>query len=615
MSIPTNLEDELKNLPDGPGAYIFKDEKGRPIYIGKALSLKKRIRSYFQKTTGQSAKTAKLVSKIASLDFLMTDSEMEALILEANLIKRHKPKFNVSLRDDKTYPFIAISLSEDYPKVTVIRGEKRAGHKYFGPFTKAHAMRETLDVLRKIFPLRTCSKAKFNKAKKDSSPCLYHYLKMCSSPCIGAISKEGYDLLVLELVSFLEGRYAKVASSLKKEMDEAAARQEYERAALCRDKIRAIEHVLEGQKMISPKSEDNDYIAIAKERRLAVASVLYVRGGKLIGSDSHVLNLGGIDEEQVASSFIKQFYGQIDSLPRKIFIGGQVDEKDLIEAWLKKRAKRKVQIIQPQRGKNRRLVELAKKNAAHSLSFQTIKAREEGESNPLEGLKDLLKLEWIPQRIEAYDISTLMGRDSVASMIVFEDGLPLKEDYRRFKMAYQGGMNDVAMIEEVLRRRFKRHAKTKTDPFSSFAKLPDLVLIDGGLPQLTVADRVLKDLEMTGVELIALAKREEEIYRRGSARPISLAKDDPALNLLMRVRDEAHRFALSYQANLRSASMLSSALDELPKIGPARKRLLLSFFKTPENILKAELPDLEKVLSRSLAKDLFEHLRKVKLDG
>ncbi len=616
MSIPVNLKKEFENLPDGPGVYIFKDDKSNPIYIGKALSLKKRVRSYFQGVSRHPPKTAKMVERVDSIDYLLTDSEIEALILESTLIKRHKPKYNVSLRDDKSYPFIAISLKEDYPKVMVLRGEKRNDYRYFGPYVRAQAMREALDTLRKIFPLRTCSNAKFNKAKKDGSSCLYAHLKICSAPCIGAITKDDYSLLVADVIAFLEGRYAKVVSALKRDIETASKGHEYERAAMLRDKIWAIEEMAKSQKMILSNEDDHDYVAIAAKGKIAVASVLHLRAGKMVGAATHELRLRSIEGESIASAFIKQFYFGPGFLPKKIFVLSEVEDKELIEAHLRKKRGNKVEIVVPRQGIRKRLVELAAKNAAHALDFhaERLKGRRE-ENTILEDLKAALKLKKVPSRIEAYDVSTLMGKDSVASMVVFEEGLPLKADYRRFKIDYDMGMNDVAMIEEVIRRRFARYLQAGADPFSSFAKKPDLILVDGGPAQLAAAKKALSELGLEEIGLISLAKREEEIYSRGISGPIKKEKDDPALKLLIRLRDEAHRFALNYQVTLRSASMLSSALEGLPKIGPKRRRMLIDRFKTVDGIIRADLADLERVLSKPLAKDLFEHLRKVRSDG
>ncbi|HDP70245.1 MAG TPA: excinuclease ABC subunit UvrC [Actinobacteria bacterium] len=617
MALSVNLEKQLKIVPDKPGVYLFKNAKNYPIYIGKARSLKKRVRSYFQKPSSFSPKTLKLVEKIDSLDFFVTDNEIEALILESSLIKKHKPHYNVSLRDDKTYPYIGMSLKEDFPRIFATRDAHGKGFQYFGPYTKAYAMRDTLDVLRKIFPLRSCSNSRFKRAKNTSSPCLYYHIKMCTAPCVGVVSKEDYGELVKQVILFLKGRQDEVISVLKRQMRMAADKLEFEKASQLRDQIEAAKHVIGHQKVISGAKEDQDIIAIAMNENIASATILFVRDGKLIGSEDFALNQGEADENEILASFLKQFYSTATVIPKEIFLERDIDEKAIIETWLSQKRGRKVKIVVSQKGEKKRLVEMAARNASYALEFYKVrkKLKEEEIYRSLNELKEGLCLNSLPYRIEAFDISTIQGKESVGSMVVFKDSFPRKEWYRKFKVKRVEGLNDFAMIKEVVKRRFAQYLQERNKPASSFGQKPDLLVIDGGRSQLNAASAALNELGLDGIPVIALAKKKEEIYLPEVNQPISLPQHSRGLNLLRRIRDEAHRFAIGYHRDLRAKRMVESILDEVPGIGEKRKKKLVEHFGSSKEVAKAKVAELEGVLPAKIAQGVYSYLHAVKEKG
>jgi len=609
MFLIVGLEEQLKIVPDKPGVYLFKDAKQIPIYVGKARSLKKRMRSYFQKSSSLSPKTRALVENIDDFDFFVTDNEIEALILESNLIKKYKPHYNVSFCDDKSYPYIALSLSENFPRIFATREHHKKGFRYFGPYTKAYAMRDTLDVLRKIFPLRNCSNSKFTRAKTALSPCLYYHIKMCTAPCIGVIGKNEYESLVKQVILFLEGRQEKVIANLEKKMKEAADKLEFEKAVRLRERIKAAKHVVERQKIVSTGREDQDIIAIVTNERVANAAVLFIRGGKLIGSEKFSLNKGNADEEEVLTSFLKQFYSTTAFVPKKIFLEREIDDKALIEKWLSQKRGKAVTLMVPKKGEKKKLIKMASKNAAYALELHRARKKfKDGEIlTALNELKERFHMSYLPYRIEAFDISTIQGKESVGSMIVFEDGIPFREEYRKFKVKWVEGINDFAMMKEVVGRRFARYLKERNEPSGSFGQKPELLVIDGGKPQLSAALAALSELELGDISVVALAKKREEIYLPEVAQPISLPRNSEGLNLLRRIRDEAHRFAVEYHRSLRNKRMVESALDEIPGVGEKRKKILIKHFGSLRAVAKAEIEVLKKVLPIKVAKEVFNY--------
>jgi excinuclease ABC subunit C len=609
------IAEQLKMVPDRPGAYIFKDERGNVLYVGKARSLKKRIRSYFRASTtvGLSPKIRAMVERIADFDFYVTDSEVEALILECNLIKKHCPDFNVDLRDDKSYPSLAIVLEEEFPRVLVTRKLNIKRARYFGPYTKAHAVRETLDTLRRVFPLRTCSDSKMARARASGSPCLDYHIKRCLGPCVGKVSPQEYQEMIEQVCLFLEGKQEKIVEKLEEEMREAVGKLEFEKAARLRNRIQAARHVLERQKMMLPSLEDLDVIALVLGEEMACVEVFFVRGGKMLGSESFILERKGADEDELLSSFVKQFYLRVTLIPPLILSEREIGDRKLIESWLSQRRGKRVEIRVPRRGEKRRLVELAQENARHTFELLKVKRRFEREraSKALAELKEELGLPSLPYGIECFDVSTIRGAESVGSMIVFENGKPKSEDYRRFRIKWVRGQDDFAMMGEVLRRRFARFLEEGGQPGSKFGLRPDLVIVDGGKPQLSAAIGALSELKIESIPLAALAKGEEKIYLPDISEPLTLLAFSHALNLVRRIRDEAHRFAIAYHRGLREKKMVKSVLDDIPGVGERRKKLLMDYFGAVDNLTRASLEELEVVpgLPSTLAQRIFEYFR------
>ncbi|MDI6892589.1 MAG: excinuclease ABC subunit UvrC [Actinomycetota bacterium] len=609
------IAEQLKMVPDRPGAYIFKDERGNVLYVGKARSLKKRIRSYFRAptTVGLSPKIRAMVERIADFDFYVTDSEVEALILECNLIKKHCPDFNVDLRDDKSYPSLAIVLEEEFPRVLVTRKLNIKGARYFGPYTKAHAVRETLDTLRRVFPLRTCSDSKMARARASGSPCLDYHIKRCLGPCVGKVSPQEYREMIEQVCLFLEGKQEKIVEKLEEEMREAVEKLEFEKAARLRNRIQAARHVLERQKMMLPSLEDLDVIALVLGEEMACVEVFFVRGGKMLGSESFILERKGADEDELLSSFVKQFYLRVTLIPHLILSEREIGDRKLIESWLSQRRGKRVEIRVPRRGEKRRLVELARENARHTFELLKVKRRVEREraSKALAELKEEIGLPSLPYRIECFDVSTIRGAESVGSMIVFENGKPKSEDYRRFRIKWVRGQDDFAMMGEVLKRRFARFLEERGQPGSKFGLQPDLVIVDGGKPQLSAAIGALSELKIESIPLAALAKGEEKIYLPDISEPLTLPAFSHALNLVRRIRDEAHRFAIAYHRGLREKKMVKSVLDDIPGVGERRKKLLMDYFGAVDNLTRASLEELEAVpgLPSTLAQRIFEYFR------
>ena len=609
MAIP-DIKGRLASIPARPGVYLMKGEADEVLYVGKAVNLRNRLRSYFQSSATRSPKVLRLVDNAADLDFFVTDSELEALILECNLIKRHRPHYNVRLKDDKRYPYIKITWQEDFPRVNVVRRMLADGARYFGPYTSSAAMRQTLDLLRRIFPYLTCKR---KITGSDERSCLYHHIGRCLAPCIGAVSKDDYRDMMQQVCLFLEGKGEEVLASLRQRMETAAENMEFERAANLRDQIDAVERVIERQRVVSASLVDQDAIAIAREDGEVCTQVFFVRSGKLVGHEYFLMEgAGDVEEPEILSSFLKQFYDHAAHVPPEILLPAEIEENQVIERWLTERRGGKVSLRVPRRGQKRKLLEMVEENARETLSH--LLAREQIErTRALSGLNDLqtqLGLHGPPLRIEAYDISNLQGVAATGSMVVFAAGAPAKSEYRRFKIRAAQGPDDYAMMQQVLRRRFRRAAAEERETQGSWAQIPDLIVVDGGKGQLNAALEVLAEQGLEGVPIIGLAKAREEIFTPGKSEPVVLPRDSEALHLLQRLRDEAHRFAIVYHKAVRRSQSLSSILEEIPGIGPRRRRALLKRFTSLDAIRKASLEELSSVegMNENMARRVLEDL-------
>lgn len=613
MSTKATLRNQLKSVPRKPGVYIFKDASGGVLYVGKALSLRNRVASYFQKLPDTMGKTKTLVSRVRDFKVLVTDTEEEALILELNLIQKFRPPYNVNYRDDKSYPYVAITLDEEFPRVRVTREAHRPGIKYYGPFTKVKVVRETLKALRKVFPICTCSAAKFKQLKRQGSACLDYHIEKCPGPCIGAISPEEYRQHIEGTMLFLEGKADRVIRELKTEMKRAADGLEFEKAAELRARLEAARYIGERQKVVLSARDDYDFFGVHADADMAGVQVLQVRGGKLLGSESFILEVGA---ENTLESALGQYYLMSSSIPRNIVVPEDLESAPLITAWLGRRLSgqlgtknlRKVTLKVAHRGEKKRLSALASKNARASLEM--FRSRQEWDLNrraeELTELKQALKLAVVPERIECFDISNTSGRQAVGSMVVFVEGRPHKDGYRRFKVRKTDGPDDFSMMKEVTERRLARSGEAQAAD-NGFEKMPDLMVVDGGKPQLAA---VLSAMERQGVSVAvaALAKNGDRVYVPGRKEPLP-PFPPKALALLQRVRDEAHRFAVDYHRGLRGKRMVSSSLDSLPGVGPHRKKMLLTRFGTPEKIHKASVKELEEVLPTRIAEEVHARLR------
>ncbi|MFZ5647860.1 MAG: excinuclease ABC subunit UvrC [Bacillota bacterium] len=598
-----NPGEKLKNLPDRPGVYIFRDGEGRVIYVGKAVSLKNRVRSYFQSGSRQSPKVRSMTEKAADLEYIVTDSEVEALILECNLIKEHRPRYNILLKDDKSYPYLKITMNEEYPRVYVTRRVIKDGGLYFGPYTQVGAVYETLNLIRRLFPFRTC---KDRTLKLKGRPCLNHHIRRCMGPCTGKVAREEYLAMIKEVSLFLEGRQEELVKKLTARMEEASCNLEFERAAELRDQIRAVEKVLEKQKIISTRREDQDVVAVAPGEDEAAVMVFFVRGGKLLGRESLMLNgTRGVEREEIISSFVKQYYNSADFIPGEILLQEvNPGEAEVLSRWLSGRKGSKVAVAAPRRGEKKKLLEMVERNARLALDeFLLVRASARDGSRDALDLARCLGLPDACRRIECYDISNIQGAEAVASMAVFEDGKPAPGEYRRFKIKTVQGPDDFASMREVISRRFERGRQEKdligrgqlSTRQAKFHIFPDLVIVDGGKGQLSAALEAMTVAGCADIPLFALAKEEELLFTPGREEPIYLPRDSGALYLLQRIRDEAHRFAVTYHRQLRTRRNLKSLLDEIEGIGEARKRALLRAFPTIEAIAGATPEELAAV--------------------
>jgi excinuclease ABC subunit C len=618
MPDTTALAEVRRSLPDAPGVYLFRDARGRVLYVGKAKSIRKRVNSHF---SGRSAAPAgELVARIEVVEFMETGTEAEALLAEQNFIKQHRPPFNIRLRDDKSYPYIGISLDEEYPRVYFTRERHRPGRAYFGPFSSAKRVRETLDLLGKLFPYRTCEGPEPGRA--SGNPCLDYYIKRCQAPCVDYVSREEYRSNIEAIVDFLSGRYRQIERELEQSMARAAEDQEFERAAVFRNRLRAVRSLFERQRVANESVGTLDVIAVAVEGTDANAQVFQVRDGVLADRQSFYLeNRAGRSEDEVAEEFAVQYYGTSLSIPAEIVGPESLVGADGVREALAARRQGPVEIRHARRGDKRRIYELAERNARLALEQDKLRTqrRRQQRVDALNELREVLALDALPVRIECFDVSNLGPTHTVASMVAFEGGAPKKSDYRRFKIrALDGRQDDFAAIEEVLARRMgqflEQRERSPHDAAydASFAALPALVVIDGGKGQLSSGVAVLEQFLARGVAVVSLAKRLEEVYVPGRSRPIVLPADSIALQLLQRLRDEAHRFAIEHHRLRRDRSMTKSILDELPGVGPARKRTLLRHFGSPERFMTATREELEAVpgLPGKVARRLHEQLHR-----
>ena len=619
MEISQHLKDILDSVPNQPGCYLMKDDTGKVIYIGKANNLRHRVRSYFHASAQKYPRTQQLVLNIRDIEWIVVTSELEALILEMNLIKEYQPFFNVQLKDDKRYPFIKIHWKDPYPKVTVTRKVEKDGSRYYGPYINVWAVNQTLDLLRKIFPYLTCNRT---ITGEDERACLYYDIQLCTAPCIGNISQENYREMVKELGAFLNGRTDKITKRLEEEMQQASTDMKYERAAQIRNQLDAIHRIVEEQRIISTKFTDSDVIAMASLDNNACVQVFFIRGGKLTGREYFLVeNTDKTADRDLLTEVIKQFYDQAPSIPPQILLPREVEEAKIISQWLKsQRGGKKVELLVPKRSEKRRLVLMAAENAASMLT--SLKTQEESEQErseqALTDLQNQLNLSSPPMRIECYDISNTQGSAMVGSMVVFLEGRPENSHYRQFNIRTVQGPDDYASMEEVLRRRFQRlivsqeeREKPGKKPDPSFSALPDLVLVDGGKGQLNRAVEVLKDLDLLDtIPVAGLAKRYEEVLLPEEPYPIRFEKDSPGLKLLQRSRDEAHRFAITAHRKQRSRKGLESSLEKIPGIGPARRRELLKKFITIQNIRQATVEEISQTpkITLKIAQSIKKHL-------
>ncbi len=620
MSASGHLQTLLANLPTRPGCYLMKNAAGEVIYVGKAINLRNRVRSYFHES-GQTPKTRRMVREIADIEWIVVETELEALLLEMNLIKKHRPKYNVRLKDDKRYPYIKVHWAAPFPKVTVTRQLVNDGSRYFGPYASAWAVHQTLDVLRRIFPYLTCDRP---ITGRDERPCLYYDIKLCAGPCIGAIDQAGYRQMIADLMNLLNGRGEQILDRLQKEMEQAAEELRFEKAARLRDQIQALHAVIEKQKItFGQDMADSDVIAMARSDGEACVQVFFIRGGKLIGREYFVLeNTAESEDSEILAQFLKQFYAEVPNIPEQLMLPQEVEEAQIISQWLRtRRGGEKVEIVVPREGEAHELLKMALENAQETLNI--LRARWQADTHrqeeALAELQQTLSLPHPPNRIECYDVSNIQGMAIVGAMVVFEQGVPSKSLYRRFNIETVSGLpDDFASMEEMLRRRFRRWQASQeaaSQPGGrvdrAFASLPDLIVIDGGKGQLARAVKVLQEFGLYGqIPLLALAKQQEEIFLPERRESLLLPRTSLALHLLQRVRDEAHRFGLSAHRQRRKALGLASQLEAIPGIGPTRRKALLRHFGSIEAIRQASVDELAAVpgMTRAVAEQVKAHL-------
>ena len=612
-----NIEEELKKLPASPGVYIMHDKHDEIIYVGKAISLKNRVRQYFQSSRNKTAKIEKMVSRIARFEYIITDSELEALVLECNLIKEYRPKYNTMLKDDKAYPYIKVTVEEPFPRILFSRTMKKDKSRYFGPYTSAGAVKDTIDLIHKLWKIRTCSR-NLPKDMGKERPCLNYHIKQCSAPCQGFISEADYRTSVEQAVEFLNGHYGPVLSMLKQKMMDASEEMDFEKAIEYRELLNSVKQVAQKQKITSQSMEDRDIIAMARDEEDAVVQVFFVRDGKLIGREHFHVSASTAEEDgQILGSFIKQFYAGTPFIPREIWTQQEFDEMELVGQWLTKRRGQGVKFVIPKKGQKERLVELAAKNALLVLSQdkEKIKREELRTIGAMNQIGEWLGLSGV-RRIEAFDISNISGFESVGSMVVYEDGRPKRNDYRKFRIKTVQGPNDYASMEEVLTRRFEHgleekkeySGETEGNRLGSFTRFPDLIMMDGGRGQVNVALKVLRELGLD-IAVCGMVKddrhRTRGLYFQNVEIPID--RHSEGFKLITRIQDEAHRFAIEYHRSLRSKSQVHSVLDDIEGIGPARRKALMRRFKTPEAVRDASFEELAETegMNRRAAENVY----------
>ena len=600
------FEKQLEALPQKPGIYIFRDASGNVLYVGKAANLRNRVRSYFSPSKDLSAKHLKLLSNIDDFEIVVTDSDQEALILECNLIKKHRPRYNVRLKDDKTYPYLKINTQDDWSRIYITRRVEKDGARYFGPYASAQSVRRTLNLLKQLFPFRSCKRM---ITGDDRRPCLEYYIHRCCGPCVGDVTPEEYRAVIGQVIMFLEGKRDSILRELRLQMASASGRMDYEYAAVLRDQIRSVEMVTEHQKISSADGGDQDIIAFSVNRDQAYVEVFFIREGKLIERDNFIVQ-GVQDEEpgKIMAGFLNQFYSSVPYVPPFILLQHMPDDFFVIEEWLSGKRGSSVRLHVPFRGENKKLVDMVAENARQGVDQFIVKQLSDYDKaqTSLSALKEALQLPYLPKRIECYDISNIQGTSAVGSMAVFSDGQPEKAHYRRFRIKTVAGADEYAMMQEVLRRRFKRMNQVE----GFWGVVPDLVLIDGGRGHLNAVSGVMSDMEVNYIPVAGIAKENEGIFISGIEEPIVLPRDSAALHLVQRIRDEAHRFALGYHRKVRSRESMRSALDDVTGIGLKRKKALLRKFGSVKEIREASIDDIASVegMTRALAQKLKESL-------
>ncbi|WHH60524.1 excinuclease ABC subunit UvrC [Petroclostridium sp. X23] len=615
-----DIQEQLKNLPDKPGVYIMKDQENNIIYIGKAKILKNRVRQYFQSSKNHSPKVQSMVSNIAEFEYIVTDSELEALVLECNLIKKHRPKYNVLLKDDKHYPYIKITLNEEYPRVLITRRTEKDGAKYFGPYTSTTAVRETIDLIKKVFWIRTCKKV-FPRDIGKERPCLNFHIKQCLAPCQGNINVESYRQMFKDICTFLDGKQDMLIEKLTKDMNDASQRLDFEKAASLRDKINSIKQIAEKQKIISSTLSDQDIVAFAAGEAETCVQVFFIRGGKLIGREHFILDgASPLERQETMTSFIKQFYNSASYIPKEIVLQSDIDEASIIESWLTGKRGSKVYITVPRKGEKQKLIQMVSTNAFETLQQfeRKIKKQKHFAQSALTELMDALQLKKLPLRIEAYDISNTGGAESVGAMVVFENAEPSNHEYRKFKIKSVKGPNDYESIKEVLFRRLKRVKQeqkqieegTLDEEKAKFIHLPDIVLIDGGKGHVHAAKEIVNELGMD-IPVFGMVKNDKHRTRGIVTEDVefNIPIHSNAFKLAAQIQDEVHRVAISYHRNIRGKKILVSELESISGIGAVRRKHLMEHFKSIEKIKKANTEELEKVqgIDKKTAENIYEY--------
>lgn len=611
VSVMFNIEEELKKLPAKPGVYLMRDEKDQIIYVGKAISLKNRVRQYFQASRNKGAKIEQMVTHISRFEYIVTDSELEALVLECNLIKEHRPKYNTMLMDDKGYPFIKVTVNEAYPRIMLARTMQKDKAKYFGPYTSATAVKDTIDLIRKLYHIRSCNR-NLPKDTGKERPCLNYHIKQCEAPCQGWVSEEEYKKSIDEAISFLNGHYDKVLKRLKQEMETASENMEFEKAIEYRELINSVKQIAQRQKITDSTGEDRDVLAVAKDAEDAVVQVFFIRGGRLIGRDHFFLrNTSEESKSKILESFIKQFYAGTPFIPSELMLQEEIEEKEILEEWLTKKKEHRVHIRVPKKGEKEKLVELARTNAALILNTDKERLKRE-EGRTIGAVKEIEKLLGLSEivRMEAYDISNTSGFASVGSMIVYEKGKPKRNDYRKFKIKSVHGPDDYASMKEVLTRRFQHGLEEleASGEINSFTTFPDLILMDGGKGQVNIALEVLEEL---GLEIPVCGMVKDDYHRtRGlyyNNVEIPIDRHSEGFKLITRIQDEAHRFAIEFHRKLRSQGQVHSVLDDIKGIGPARRKALMKHYASIEEIKNASVEELKTLpaMNEKSAKEVY----------